>query len=259
MGGRTRTASGDRNRHDDRFAKRLLRDRVRCRCRCLRHTRHRPRLGLPLILLQPLQEPLPRRNNPMIGIISIKLPHIPLDLAHHPVHIHLRLRALHPLLCKRRNVDVIGALFLSLGETGLGELTPVAVHHVGLVELDFEEEGGAGGVGRSRGVHVSLGRRLGDVRAHDEALERLAVPFLRGVDLVRELFHLRDGVEHDRLCDDEPPVFGELLDDVREHGLEFSDVLVEAVQVEAGAVLGVGEDVLFEGVVAQLEKERECQ
>jgi hypothetical protein len=50
-----------------------------------------------------------------------------------------------------------------------------------------------------------------------------------------------------------------LLDDVREHGLEFSDVLVEAVQVEAGAVLGVGEDVLFEGVVAQLEKERECQ
>jgi hypothetical protein len=31
------------------------------------------------------------------------------------------------------------------------------------------------------------------------------------------------------------------------------------VQVETGAVLGVREDVFFEGVVAQLEKEREYQ
>ena len=109
-----------------------------------------------------------------IPIEQLRMIHnLPFD----PLNIHLRFRTCHLALRQFRA--------LAAREQRLGNLAPIAIHHVRLVELDFEEEKRAFGVRRLRGY---LGGRLGcaDGRAHYEALEHLAVPLPAAADLFCE-------------------------------------------------------------------------
>ena len=88
-----------------------------------------------------------------------------LNLIPNPLDIELSFRPRNPALRQLRAPAV--------HEQRLGDFTPIAIHHVRLVELDLEEER------RARCVRRPLRRvRLGGDRggANDEALERLVVP-----------------------------------------------------------------------------------
>ncbi len=130
----------------------------------------------------------------------------------------------------------------------LRELAPVTVHHVRLVVLDLEEERRPLRVRRG-GPPVLVGVR-GDVAAYDEPFDRFPVPFLRLLDLVCEAPHAGEGGLGVVCRFDEAPFIGEFCDDVARDRTEPACALVDAVKVQAGLLLRVREDVLFEGVVA---------
>ena len=89
-----------------------------------------------------------------------------LDLIPDPLDIKLSFRPRDPALRQLRAPAV--------HEQRLGDFTPIAVHHVRLVELDLEEERRARCIRRPlRRVRLVGGSRGG---ANDEALERLVVP-----------------------------------------------------------------------------------
>lgn len=54
--------------------------------------------------------------------------------------------------------------------------------------------------------------------------------------------------------DDEPPLAREGIDDVGKLCAEALCAFVEAVQMEAGIFFGVGEDVFFKRVIAELAR-----
>ena len=92
------------------------------------------------------------------------------------------------------------------------------------------------------------------MRAHDEALDRLPVPLAGLGNLLGEGFDFGDGVQDSGRGRDEAPLVREGVDDGLGLRLERARARVEAVQVQAGLVRGDREDVLLEGVVAELAR-----
>jgi hypothetical protein len=163
-----------------------------------------------------------------------------LNILLNPLNIDLRFRARHLALWQFRA--------LAARQQRLGDLAPVAVHHVRLVEFDLEEEGRAGGVRRRR-----VGGRRADGSAHDEALERLAVPLPASTDLLRERLDFLHGGKFERWCRDESPLARERVEYGGWLSSEVTRAVVDAVEVQAGLVGGVREYVFFETVVAELQ------
>ena len=211
------TDTRDRDRHNDSLPESLYRRAVR--------DRNVPRLLcgllplLPLRALQPLQESLSGGNDPLPLRILVELFPVPYNLALDPCNVRLRLRVLH-----LRLGDFRLAQRALRGEQHLGHLAPVAVHHVRLIEFDLEEERRARRVRRCAwpGVVLALASRwrLRDRRAHDEALERLALPLSGLGYFLSESLDFRDRVEDRRGGHDEPPLFGERIDDRWRHCFE---------------------------------------
>jgi hypothetical protein len=134
-----------------------------------------------------------------------------------------------------------------------------SVHHVRLVKLDLEEERRDGGVRRPgvasiRGPDGDDEVEWTDGRAHDEALERLAVPRAAAADLVRERLDPLHGRELERWGGDEAPLARKRLEDGSWPRLEVLRAFVDAVQAQAALFSGVREDVLLEIVVAELRE-----
>ena len=168
-----------------------------------------------------------------------------LDLIPDPLDIQLSFRPHQPAL---RQVRTLAAC-----EQRLCDFAPIAVHHVRLIKLDFEEERRAGGVWRPR---VRLGGG-GHGRADDEALECFVIPCALAADLLRERLDVLHGRELNRGRRYEPPLARER----REHRSwlcpEVPRTVVDAVQVQSGLFSCVREDVFFEAVVAELLWARE--
>ena len=141
---------------------------------------------------------------------------LPLD----PLNIRLRFRESHLALRQFRA--------LAARDQRLGDPAPIAIHHVRLVELDFGEEVRAVGVRRWRGC---VGGRLerADGRAHDEALERLAVPLPAAADLFREGLDLLHGGMLERGRGYEAPFTRERVEHAGWLGAELSRAVVDAV------------------------------
>ena len=156
--------------------------------------------------------------------MALRIPIEQLRMIHNlplnPFNIHLRFRTCHFALRQFR--------VLATRDQRLGDLAPIAIHHVRLGELDFEEEGRAVGVRRLRGC---VGGRLGrvDGRAHDEALERLAVPLPAAADFFRERLDLLHGGQLERWRGYEAPFARERVEDGGWLGVEVSRAIVDAV------------------------------
>lgn len=88
--------------------------------------------SLTLIRLQPLQEPFACGDDPMSLRVVLEKARVSLDLAFHPRDVCISFRARHLVLRKLRT--------LALRQERLCDLPPVAVHHVRLIELDFEKD-----------------------------------------------------------------------------------------------------------------------
>ena len=96
------------------------------------------------------------------------------------------------------------------GEQFYGYFPPVAVHHVGLVNLDFEEKARSRGVGGGAAMRFTV-RGLDNLRTHYESLDRLPVPRARTPHFLRKRFHLQDCLHDDGLGFDETPFGGKCV------------------------------------------------
>lgn len=175
--------------------------------------------GLPVLTLKPLQEPITGGDDALSLRVRLELVSIAIDLVDDPVHVHLRLR---PAQLPFRHIRDRS----TLRQQCLRHLSPVAVHHVRLVELDLEEERGARLVRRQARWLPTLGRRLDHLRAHHEALERLPVPLARLADALCELLHFGDGLQDGGLGGYKAPLARERVNGGLVHRLEVFGTLV---------------------------------
>ena len=168
----------------------------------------------------PREEPLVRHDDALALGEPVELLAVALDLRAHPPHVRLRLRTAQLALR-----HVAGAR--ALAQQRLCHLAPVAVHQVQLVELDVEEERGPRRI--RRGFAVLGSGSGGDVRAHDEALDRLPVPLAGLGDLLGEGFDFGDGVQDGGRGRDEAPLVRKGIDDGRQEGEHDRVVWVEGL------------------------------
>ena len=222
--GQALTDTRDRHRHDDDLALRpvhlLLRATSPLHLLPVRALAFTSQRVLALCARHPREEPLARRDDALALREPVELRTVTPDLRAHPAHVRLRLGAAQLAL---RHV----ARARALAQQRLRHLAPVAVHQVRLVELDLEEEGRACWV--RGGFAASGGGGGADVRAHDEALDRFAVPLPRLGDLLGEGFDFGDRVQDGGRGGDEAPLVREGVDDGLGLRLERFCARVEAV------------------------------
>ncbi|KAJ0163969.1 hypothetical protein CTA2_2024 [Colletotrichum tanaceti] len=125
---------------------------------------------------------------------------------------------------------------------GLGALSPLAVHEVGLLELVLKEPVAV----RGRGRVVAL------LAADDETLDVAVAVGPRLGNLLEEGLDLVYVVHGDEADLAKAPGIAEGLNQGAGVGDELGEVEVDAVDVQASLVRAVLEDVLFEGVVTEL-------
>ena len=181
-----------------------------------------------LTSLHPLQEPFPSSNDPLALVKVLELSTVPTDLPFDPLDIQLGLRSFQLRF---------GYTSIAQGPFGaekdLCDLSPITIHHVGLVELDLEEEGGPRFVQRQRNRAPSVGRGFGDLSADDKPLECFTLPFSGLADLRSEIPNLLDGVEYGGSGFNETPLVCELVDNVGQLCAEVFRVLVDTVKMES--------------------------
>lgn len=157
-------------------------------------------------------------------------------------------RLLSPQLCFRQ-LGIRNVPFGFGSEECLGKLSPITIHHVRLVKLDLEEEGGSRSVRRC--VVASLSRPGSNCRAYDKPFDRDSVPFPGLSDFLSILANLALRIKHEGRRLDKAPFLGKRIDDWLSLSVEFANVGVEAMEMKTGHFRRDAQDVLFKRVVTQ--------
>ena len=90
------------------------------------------------------------------------------------------------------------------------------------------------------------------MRAHDEALDRLAIPFTSLADFICEALDLGYAVENDGFRLDKAPFLRKCINLRLRQGLEGLDRFVETVQMQARLLGRISKNMFFERVITQL-------